>query len=104
MRDSCNLFPKLCNAFTVEFIHLCIKTNNMKKMKVIVGMLLLGAIIFSTTSCAVRLDRDNRRQHRGWFHKHENRHDNDRNVLIIGQENHDNSSSSHRETDKEKDN
>ncbi len=68
----------------------------MKKLKNILGILILTLVMAGMSSCLVRVHEDQGR-HRGWFKHHDNRGYRERerqNVYIITSDKHDNHSKS----------
>jgi hypothetical protein len=86
--ESCNLFSKLCNIFTPELNDLCIKIDDMKKLRTIATIMFLSLILCGMTSCEVGRHTDNGR-HRGWFHKHEDNRPRRDAVIIFDQDHRD---------------
>ena len=61
---------------------LCIKINDMKKLRTFITILFLSLILVGMTSCEVSRHAENGR-HRGWFHKHDDQRDRKDPVIII---------------------
>ena len=73
--DLCNKQTALCNTYSADFRHLCIKQKHMKTFKIIALFVFLTLLGTSMTSCVVRLSENhgNRGQHRGWYKNKQHR-------------------------------
>jgi hypothetical protein len=58
----------------------------MKKLRTVLTILLLSLILGGMTSCEISRHSENG-NHRGWFHRHDNRRQNGGAVLILTPEN-----------------